>query len=172
MIEFDENGMPNRDVLMVQAQVYFAVAKNYENDSNLTLQWLSGEAPWITYLPYANGGGSILDNRPIFYVVEFYITPFDRLIWDAPEQSLVTDLSPGRTMGFSMSMTDKDEDPGRGQFLPDRSHALNGPDASWENLSWTSDLWADGILLGAGGRIDGTAVESITWGRIKASLSE
>ena len=36
----------------------------------------------------------------------------------------------------------------------------------------TSDLWAHGILLGADGGTDGTAVESVTWARIKASLSE
>ena len=37
---------------------------------------------------------------------------------------------------------------------------------------WTSDQWAHGILLGSDGGTEGTAIESITWAHIKASLSE
>ena len=158
---------------IVQAQGYWAVAQNYRTDSNLTLNYnLDGEVPWVTQMPYADGGGSIVDSRPRSYVVEFYLTPFDRLTLEDPEQSLVSDLFADKTIGFSISMVDKDEDPGRGKFMPDRAHALFGPDASWENLGGTSDLWAIGILLGANGGTDGTAVESVTWARIKASLSE
>ncbi len=172
MIEFDENGMINRDILMVQAQQYWGVAKNYKSDSNLSLQLLSGEAPWITYVPYADGGGSIVDSRPIFYVVEFYVTPFDRLIWDAPEQSIASDLSVGEQIGFAMAMTDKDSDVDH--FMADNLHSLFGPDGSWDlgsDLGWRSDHWAQGILLGPGGRTEATAVESLSWARIKSSLS-
>lgn len=35
-----------------------------------------------------------------------------------------------------------------------------------------SDLWARGILTGAGGPEEGTAVNSVSWARIKASLSK
>ena len=158
---------------IVQAQGYWAVAKNYRNDSNLTLNYnLGGEVPWVTQIPYADGGGSIVDSRPRFYVVEFYLTPFDRLTLEDPEQSLVSDLFADKTIGFKVSMVDKDEDPGPGKFMPDRVHSLLGPDASRENLGPTSDLWAHGILVDAEGRTDDTAVESVTWARIKASLFE
>ena len=57
---------------------------------------------------------------------------------------------------------------------PQSLHYLLGPDASFEKddfFLW-SDTWAHGILLGADGRTDDSAVESVTWARIKASLSE
>lgn len=168
------DGRINRDILMVQAQRYWGVAKNYENDSNLTLQWLTGEAPWITYLPYADGGGGIVESQPIFYVVEFYVTPFDRLVSDAPEQSVVRDLVAGKAIGFAMEMLDHDTSMDD-DFLPDRVHGLFGPDAAWDmggDLSRRSDHWAQGILLGEDSPAGGTAVESLTWGRIKASLSK
>ena len=138
------------------------------------MQWLTGEAPWITYLPYADGGGGIVESQPIFYVVEFYVTPFDRLVSDAPEQSVVRDLVAGKAIGFAMEMLDHDtrmDD----DFLADRVHGLFGPDAAWDmggDLSRRSDHWAQGILLGEDGPAGGTAVESVTWGRIKASLSK
>ncbi|MCY3761171.1 MAG: hypothetical protein OXH50_07960, partial [Gemmatimonadetes bacterium] len=113
--------------------------------------------------------GGIVDSQPVFYVIEFYVTPFDRLIWDAPEQSLVSDLSAGKVIEFGMHLGDADTDP----LEVDRLHFLFGPDASWEQpLIWMSDLWAHGILLGAASGTEGTAVENVTWARIKASLSE
>ena len=74
-------------------------------------------------------------------------------------------------------MLDSDTDP----LGADRIRDLLGPDASFgENflsdyypkLFWASDLWAREILLGADDRTDGTVVESVSWARIKASLSE
>ena len=60
----------------------------------------------------------------------------------------------------------------------DSVHHLFGPGASygpdpsktWTELFDESDLWAHGVLLGADDRTDGTAVENVTWARIKASL--
>ena len=121
-------------------------------------------------VPYADGGGRVLDSRPVFYVIEFYVTAFDRLIWDSPEQSLVSELFTGKRLEFAITMKDADTDPS----TTDRYHDLFGPDESWESLAWwTSDRWAHGILLAQMVvTVGGTAVESITWARIKASLSE
>ena len=123
-------------------------------------------------VPYADAGGIIVDSRPLFYVVEFYVTPFDRIVWDVPEQSLVSDLYAGKTIGFAMTMMDTDTE--TKPLLADRAHVLLGPDASFDEpdkLAYESNLWAQGILLGADGRTHGTPVESVSWGRIKASLS-
>ncbi len=97
---------------------------------------------------------------------------------DAPEQSAVSDLSSGKTIGFAISLSDYDEyheDLGPAEGYLD----LFGPDASalsledyFPKLFFESDLWARGILLGADGRTDDTAIESLTWAHIKASLSE
>ena len=153
---------------MVQAQAYWAISENHENGSNIFLDLVSHDFPWVHLVPYADGGGSVLDSQPVFSVVEFYVTAFDRLIRDSPEESLVSDLFAEKTIGFAMGMTDSDTDP----LETDRDHSLSGPDDSWEGGSRGSDLWAHGILLGADSGTDGTGVESVSWARIKASLSE
>ena len=169
VVATDDDGSPIRDITMGQAQIYWAVAESHENGSNVFLDLVSTDSPWVHQVPYADGGGKVLDSQPVFYVVEFYVTAFDRLIWDSPEQSLVSELSPGKTIEFAMTLADADTDP----TTVDRLHFLFGPDASWNRPSmWTSDQWAHGILLGADGGTEGTAVESVTWARIKASLSE
>ena len=163
------------DMTMGQAQEYWAVAENvaenHEKGSNVFLMWVGTDSPWVQEVPYADGGGSVLDSQPVFYVIEFYVTAFDRLIRDVPGQSLVSELSTGKMIGFAMKLKDAEPDP----FTADCLHQLFGPDASSDrdrDLMRTSDLWAHGILLGADGGTDGTAVESTTWARIKASLSE
>ena len=152
---------------MVQAQGYWAIAENHENGSNVYLDWVSLDFPWVHLVPYADGGGSVLDSQPVFYVVEFYVTAFDRLIRDSPEKSLVSNLFADKTIGFSMGVTDSDMAP----LELERGHTLSGPNDSWGG-EWVSDLWAHGILLDADDGTDGTAAESTTWARIKASLSE
>ena len=69
-------------------------------------------------------------------------------------------------------MIDTDTEP----LQADRYHDLLGPNASYngslQQLSVESDLWARGILVGTEYPTGGTAVESVSWGRIKASLPE
>ena len=161
---------------MIQAQWYAAIASTYSNDSKVQL-YLRDNPPWVHSPPYADGGGTVVDSQPVFSVLEFFITPFDRYLWD-PEQSVVSDLFADKTIGFGISLSDYDE------FHEDLGQAdgyfdLFGPDASGLNLEdyfsklfFESDLWARGILLGAEGGTAGTAVESLSWARIKASLSE
>ena len=87
--EFGDDSMVIQESSNVQAQTYSAFAKNYGNDSNVTLNGISFESSWewMHQVPYADGGGIIVDSRPLFYVVEFYVTPFDRIVWDVPECS-------------------------------------------------------------------------------------
>ena len=158
---------------MIQAQWYTAFARTYSNASNVDLTDVG--STWMDQLPYADGGGAIVDSQPIFSVVEFFVTPFDRLIWDDPEESVISDLYEGKTIGFALSMADFDSEKMSDPVSPDYWLELFGPDASrdqsYVSYVYESDLWASGILLGADGT-DGTAVESVSWARIKASLSE
>ena len=158
---------------MQQAQIYAAFAGTYDNDSNLDLFSVSNEAPWVHQVPYADGGGAIVDSQPILSVVEFYVTPFDRLVWQDPEQSVPSDLTAGETIGFALGMVDVDTEEGEFGPPPESAHYLFGPDASFDDeLFFDSDNWAHGILLGADHRTGDTAVERVTWGRIKAGLSK
>ena len=168
----------------VQAQHYYAFAQTYSNDSNLHLKGVSDRdrTSWVHHLPYADGGGAIVDSQPVLSVLEFHVTAFDRLIWDDVEQNVISELFAGKTIGFALALADRDtawdDEVESGPPPVDSVHHLFGPGASYDpsktstGLFRESDLWAHGILLGADGGSDGTAVESVTWGRIKASLSE
>ena len=166
------DGMLDLDILMKQAQLYTAFAGTYNNDSNVYLTDVSSVASWVHLPPYADGGGGITDSQPVISVVEFYVTPFDQLIWDDPEQSLTSDLSTGKAVKFGLSMWDAD--PGSDPLRPGRIHSVFGPAASWEDkeLTFESDNWAHGILLGTDGSADGTPVEGVSWAGIKAALPE
>ena len=94
---------------MQQAQYYSAFPGTYSNDNNLKLTKVSSLTNWVHHPPYADGGGALVDSQPSFGVVEFYITPFDRLIWDDQENSIITDLFPGKTIGFALELIDVDE---------------------------------------------------------------
>ena len=156
---------------MQQAQWYTAFARTYSNDSNVTLVNVSLRADWVHQVPYADGGGGIVDSQPILSVVEFNVTPFDHLIWRDPEQSVVSDLFAGKTIGFGLVLADVDT---KDLTHSDSWYGLFGPDASYDNgeIFSTSDLWAHGILVGADGRTGDTAVKTVSWGGVKANLSE
>ncbi len=79
---------------MEQAQWYSAFPGTYNNDNNVPLFPGSPHADWMHQLPYADGGGAVVSSQPHFGVVEFYVTPFDRLIWDDQEQSIISDFFP------------------------------------------------------------------------------
>ena len=158
---------------MVQAQEYYAFARTYDDHSNVALSEVSYNlADWMHREPYADGGGGIVDSQPIHAVVEFYVTPFDRFIWDDPEQSVISDLFVDKIIRFAFGMETDPE--GQGETFG--WHGLFGPDAScdlaFEELFWESDLWAREILLGSDIHSDDTGAGRASWDRIKASLPE
>ncbi|NKB67603.1 MAG: hypothetical protein GKR89_11110 [Candidatus Latescibacteria bacterium] len=155
-----------------QAQPYAAIGEtrgdpfvhiDIMQNLNRGYQW----GTWYTELPYADGGGGRFGENPIITVTEFFVTPFDRFQWDSQEETLVSQLSPGKTIGFKMTVNDRDEEE---SF---NSTSLSLPDAETIDLT-TADDFLDGLLLGPDGAIpaaeDDTAVEGLSWGRIKASF--
>ena len=62
--EFGDDSMVIQESSNVQAQTYSAFAKNYGNDSNVTLNGISFESSWewMHQVPYADGGGIIVDG--------------------------------------------------------------------------------------------------------------
>ena len=153
---------------MQQAQEYTAFPGTYDDDNNVSLWPRAFHLNWLLQPPYADGGGAMIDSEPSFGVVEYYVTPFDNLIWDDKETSTVSSLFPDKTIGFCLQLADIDEN--KNEF-----GSIHGLYSSDEDDAWgenASDLWARGILTGAGGPEEGTAVNSVSWARIKASLSE
>ena len=117
---------------------------------------------WFALPPYAEGGGGSAGENPTISVTEFYVTPFDRFVWNSPEESQVSELSPGKVIGFALNVNDPDADDDLGvYYLGEKGHP------------YFADVFVDGVLLGPGGEIpDESVVESITWARIKATFGK
>ena len=116
-------------------------------------------ASWVSESPYADGGGEVTRGTPATSLLEFYVTPFDDLIWNSPEDSKAPPLASGNIIGFQISIPDVDTEPAAYRAF----HTVTGQASTWRY----AERFADGRLVGAGGS---TAVESNSWGRIKASF--
>ena len=121
------------------------------------------ELNWMVQPPFAEGGGGVFGENLTIWVTEFYVTCFDRLDHLNPEESVVSQLAEGRTIGFDLRVHDYDIEPFGARAL----YYLTGPD--WENFS-QADHFADGLLLRPGGESVDSSVQSTSWARIKASL--
>ncbi len=126
-------------------------------------QSLYNDEDWFNLSPYAEGGGASFGEQPTLSVTEFYVTPFDRLIQDSPEESVVSTLSRGTLIGFILTIADLDEE---GAWRAETAHSIVGQDY-WSDTT-NADTFARGLLVGPGGEVPDSAVESVTWGRIKA----
>ena len=145
-----------------QAQRWMAIAEAPGGGDILDYD---GASDWVIREPYAAAGGGVLGESPATTVTEFMLTPFDDLIYNDEEGSKPSQLYLGKVIGFSMSMWDYD-----GGEAFDVVVALT----RWSGVMINSDLFADGLLLGAGEDPshydDVSAVEPSSWARIKAAL--
>ena len=122
------------------------------------------ECCWFREPPFADGGGSVVGENPAIWITEMYVTPFDRLIPANQEESEKSLFSPGNVIGFRLAVLDDD------------SPKTTPPNSTTDSWFWFPsvdsfgpDSFADGLLVPVGGSA-GSAVESVSWGRIKASL--
>ena len=138
------------------AQQYVAIA---DTPDGRHVGYQGAGADWVNALPYADGGGGSIGEGPTTNIIEFFVTPFDDLIWNSPDDSVPSDLSDGKIIGFQISAQDFDTAPTEYRAF----HTITGQAATWRY----AERFADGRLVGAGGA---TAVEDDSWGRIKASL--
>ena len=175
-------GCPCEDVVeaLGYTQLYLAVAYHERGGRTLGAPVLvdeeiyyysgeKGELKWTVLPPYGEGGGNRGGENPAISVIEFYVTPFDRFgrtnDSPVPEGSVVSDLAEGQVIGFSIVVQDVDphDDLRITNWVPKAIPVDQGP------LSYDEgDSFLDGILLPPS--FGGTAVESASWGRIKATL--
>ena len=151
-----------------QSQRFDAIAET-DGDPHVTIErlqnayWNHGD--WYTLPPYADGGGIRFGEDPTISVTEFYVTPFDLMIWDDEQESIISDLHPSKIVGFWIALTDRDSKAlHREDFF-----IINGPHPG----NNTSNNLFDALLLGSGSALpeeEDTAVENDSWGRIKASF--
>jgi len=139
------------------AQQYVAIA---DAPDGRYVGYLGAGADWVNALPYADGAGGSIGDGPTTSIFEFYVTPFDDLIWNAPEDSQASQLADGKIIGFQISVPDFDTEPSAYHAF----HTLSGQSATFR----FAERFVDGRLVGVGG--GGTAVQDDSWGRIKASF--
>jgi hypothetical protein len=146
-------------VSQTQAQHYFTIART-PDARHANLMFFDD---WYTLPPYVEGGGGVLGEAPTISVIEFYVTPFDRLVKDSQEETKVSVLFPGKIIGFAMHVADFDRAPNElhaDYLLPPQNRAV-----------FTADLFADGVLVGVDGVVPEvpatSAVEEDSWGWIK-----
>ena len=166
-----------------EAQQYRAMARTTAGDPALYAYYTSSSGgrgfsgrvsddSWTLFPPYGDVGGDIAGENPTITVIELYVTPYDS--WQGydsgPEGAVVTDLTAGETIGFAILVVDEDGEEG---WYPLTPEAVRTDDPR-ENLLflYRADIYLDGLLLpaNAAGPAEDTAVESVSWGRIKASL--
>ena len=98
-----------------------------------------------------------------------YVTPQDR--WgDSIETTLFSELSANQVVGFGLIVVDNDPSKGDDHDVSWKPEAIGDKSGGrWSHFLLArgdADILLDGLLLPA----QDTAVESVTWGRIKASL--
>ena len=186
LVDGDHDGAPSTDrrrrtwgldddsgVFDMYAQTYhaFSVPADGKHVSLPFLEWWD-DPLWWSHPPYADGGGSVTGENPLFWVVEFYATPFDMLIRQEPENSVVSDLFPGKTIGFQLEVWDFDDSESRRLDYDAADLFILGDFSGLTLYDWgaDADAWLDGILIGDEAGDPGSVVKTDSWARIKASL--
>ena len=155
-----------------RSQKYDAIARTPDGP-NLDDPWTrhaTGELAWTVLPPYGDSGGGVFGENPAISVIELYVTPFDRWAYDDVEGSVASGLDAGKVIGFGIVVFDSDPpeyDEVAWPFL-EATQPVDHIDAI-DHLR--ADGYLDGLLLPPADAEPGdSAVESVSWGRIKASL--
>ncbi len=157
-----------------QTQFYAAISHTASGPtlSDVIYRVQTGMLSWTTLPPYAESGGGVASEAPVIWVVELYVTPFDRWgeeSWHGPAGGAVSRFSAGGVIGFTILVHDYDP-PGTEW----RNWGLDFQQSDERNRTFRNiqfhraDAFLDGLLLPS--ETDGSVVESVSWGRIKASL--
>ena len=153
-------------------QRYDAVARTASGPT-LDDRWrrtIAEELAWTALPPYGDGGGGVAGEEPFISVIELYVTPFDRLVYDDIEGSAASDLTAGKVIGFAIVVHDNDEPEDGGIWVPE-AMVPGSPPAYIRIVQVKADDFLDGLLLSANPAGPGdSAVGSVSWGRIKVSL--
>lgn len=153
-----------------ESQYFMAVGDHLRDDGQHIDPMQNGISygqDWFYSPPYAEGGGGVFGEDPTIVVTEFYVTPFDWLVWNDPSATKVSELSVGKTIGFAMSMIDFDT-PGK----TDYQGLYHLPQHTW-GVYTPAEEFVDGLLVDGLGKVpEASAVEYSSWARIKASFKE
>ena len=167
-----------------QAQLYTILGVTNDDGPKLEPMWSVG-APriikdvqdWYLRPPYSEGGGERYGENPTVAITEFYLTPFDRLELKDPDNSEPSNLETDRGIGILIEVGDAFGTVER------TSQPFVWPNPVEHGFNYfLCETWGDAILLpkkpveslsnDSGGSQTDLLVSNVSWGRIKASLSE
>ena len=156
-----------------ETQLYQAIARTASGPSlyDEAVHYQTGDFGWTIFPPYGDGGGGVSGETPFISVIELYVSPYDH--WEGwhgqPEETTFSDLAAGQVVGFAFLVSDWDEDEDWRLSLMPESMQTDDP---YRDISFRrADSYLDGLLLPADPTQPESAVESVTWGRIKAALN-
>ena len=157
-----------------QAQYYEAISRTASgpNLNDLLYRFQKEQDSWTTLQPYAESGGGVAGEAPVIWVIELYVTPFDRWgeTWESPEGSVVSHFAEGQVIGLTMVVFDHDPPGVESNNWALRVQLADETYTTRRNIFFhRAYTFLDGLLLSADAD-PGTAVESVSWGRIKAFL--
>ena len=158
-----EPGADAEKILEVSNVQWYDALSEAPGNGNLEIRAIDRRG-WPVRPPFGDGGGSVQSENPVFWVTEFYVTPFAHFDYGDQQASATYELVPGQIVGFRLRVQDRDS----GDF-PHATYDL----PVWDlELEFTADGFVDGLLVGVGDGIDDSAVHANSWARIKASLAE
>ena len=157
------------------AQWYTALGEVFDDGPHIetgrksAAPWDYNGPRWYELPPYAEGGGGRFSESPIITVTEFYVTPFDRLIWNLEEESLVSTLEAGHMVGFALAVYDRDIKDSGVQTTFRLGEAARCIGCSTNFLTGLLVPHEGDLLEEDEGQED---FEDKTWGRIKATFGD
>ena len=135
------------------AQQYLAIG---DSPDGRHVGYLGKGTEWVTALPYADGGGGSTGDGPTTTITEFFVTPFDDLIWNSEEDSVPSPLFDGKIIGFDIVVPDFDTATSENQGFHTAFHTLSGQPTSWRH----AERFVDARLVSAGGDIGQVTTDS------------
>ena len=128
---------------------------------------------WTVLPPYGDAVSHVAGENPTISLIELYVTPYDS--WGGydtgPQDAVVSDLKAGQVIGFATIVGDRDTETSSYNLMPE---AVRSDNPYGDIIAhYRADAYLDGLLLPAAGtETEGSAVQSSSWGMIKASLRQ
>ena len=161
----NETPIAEYPIIFGQTQMYDVISQTVSGPAIGTEGPTIENQPWHFLPPYADSGGEVAGENPVTWVIEMYVTPQDA--WGSSlEETLFSDLLPRQIIGFAPVIHDADPSENPDDFTQWKPRLIEDPGVGEYLTRGEADMLVDGLLLPA----LGTAVEFITWGKIKASL--
>jgi len=141
---------------------------NVNNEQTAWAWYWHSQATWTGNLPWSASGYSSdtveLNAPDVNGKAEWMLTAWNDLVWDDPDASVVHDLEEGQTIGMNWEIQDYDsiEDNQKEVWV------LSGAATMWQ----TSETATDFLLAPVEDVDFVTAVETESWGRIKAGFTQ